>query len=85
MRLPEGDLICEGIEAYAKQQAVYELSIAQSWEEHWLPVQQWAKPLLQRLFGEAIPDGLDVGDVMGDSIIINLEDNKEIPDEIKKY
>ena len=40
MRLPEGDLICKGMEAYAKQQVVYELLIAQSWEERWLPVQQ---------------------------------------------
>ena len=85
MRLPEGDPICEGMEAYTKQQVAYELLIVQSWEERWLPVWQQAKPLLQRLFGEAIPDGLDVGDATGDSIIINLEDNEEIPDEIEKY
>ena len=39
-QLPEEDIIHEGLEAYAKQQASYELQLAGVWETRWLPVQQ---------------------------------------------
>ena len=38
--------ICKELEAYAKQQASYELEFVDMWENHWLHVQQQAKPIL---------------------------------------
>lgn len=74
LKLPEGDPICEGMEAYAKQQAAHELMLASSWAERWLPVRQRARPLLVKLLGESLPEGLDVGEVTTDTVVLDLED-----------
>ena len=66
LQLPEDDPLRGGLEAYAKQQAVQELTISDSWAECWLPVRQQAKLVLQRLLGDSLPEGLNVGDLTGD-------------------
>ena len=65
-QLPEEDVIHEGLEAYAKQQASYELQLAGVWETRWLPVQQWAKLILQQV----------VGDPTGEAVIVVLDDEE---------
>ena len=76
LQLPEDDPLCGGLEAYAKQQAVQELMILNSWVECWLPVRQWAKPVLQRLLGDSLPEGFDVGDPTGETFVVDLEDEE---------
>ena len=76
LKLPEGDPIHKGMETYAKQQAAHELMIVDNCAEHWLPVQQRAKPLLLRPLGDSLPDGLDLGDPTDETVIIDIEDDK---------
>ena len=74
--LPEGDLIWEGMEACKQQQAAQELSVAGAWVKHWLPTQQLARTILYRILSDSLPEGLGVGDMAGEMVIINL-DNEE--------
>ena len=59
-----------------KQQAVQELKFSDSWAECWLPVQQQAKLVLQRLLGDSLPEGLNIGDLTGKTFVVDLEDEE---------
>ena len=72
--LPEDDLIHKGLEVYSRQQALHGLKLMDAWEKHWLSVQQWAKPLLQWMLGDPLPEGLDVGDATGETAVIDLDE-----------
>ena len=74
LQLSEDDPLCGELEAYVKQQAAQELMILDSWVEHWLPVQQQAKPVLQRLLGDSLPEGFSIGDLTGKTFVVDLED-----------
>ena len=74
LQLLEDDPVCEGLKAYAKQQASYELKLMDMWEKHWLPVQQQAKPILQLVLDDMLPEGLDVGDMTGGTVIIDIDE-----------
>ena len=74
MNLLEDDLICEGLEVYSRQQALHELKLADAWEKCWLPVWQRAKLILQWVLGDPLPEGLDVWDVTGETVAIDLDE-----------
>lgn len=80
LQLHEENPIREGMEAYAKQQAANELLIADTWEARWLPVRKQARPILQKVLGNILPEGLDVGEATGEIVVIDLgEDEEEDP------
>ena len=64
------------MEVYAEQQAAHEFTIRDTWERCWLPVQQLAKSILQRVLSDPLLEDLDVEDATGETVVIDPGDDE---------
>src|SRR5882724_545744 len=60
LRTPDDNMLSEGLDAYAAQQAAQELDIAQNWEAKWKAVRIRAQPIIN-----GIPGGYQEEDHVG--------------------
>ena len=50
------------------------VALSYAWEKHWLTVQQWAKLILQWVFGDPLPEGFGIGNVTRETVVIDLDE-----------